>query len=244
MSATNRKRTAKPLGAYDTPDTFARACVQRLVDTGHLADVRYVLEAHAGGGSFVDAAYECAPWVSVEAMDLDPWAPGLTPRDKPGHLVTPGRLGDVIDLHPERHPDHEDLLAEGQRRPARGPDPVRAGFLITDPTRPPDAVIGNPPYSVAVPWRKKPVTVADLHVERACAVSRLVVAYVLRLDFLGSLSRVQLYKRFALARVDVLRPRPRFAYGGSDSCEFALFTFDRRHVGPAVQGWIDVPRDG
>lgn len=78
----------------------------------------------------------------------------------------------------------------------------------------PSLVIGNPPFSGA-----------EDHIRRAMEVVLPfgTVAFILRLNFLGTIKRRDLWKEYPPTRVDVIRPRPSFTGGGTDSCEYAFF---------------------
>jgi len=89
-----------------------------------------------------------------------------------------------------------------------------------------DLVIGNPPYAFA----------AD-HVRAAlkCAPR---VGFLLRLNFLESQKRAQLWKDTPLAAVHVFSCRPSFTGGGSDATGYAFFVWDKAHKGPPSLHWV------
>lgn len=75
-----------------------------------------------------------------------------------------------------------------------------------------DVVIGNPPY-----------TDAAAHIARALDCGR-VVAFLLRLNFLGSQKRLDFWRRHP-ADVYVLSERPSFDGEGTDATEYAWFVW-------------------
>ncbi len=97
-----------------------------------------------------------------------------------------------------------------------------------------DAVIGNPPFSLA----------AD-HIRIALSLLAVggTLAFVLRLNFLGSTKRVQLLTEHPPDAVYTLEPRPSFTGGGNDSTEYALFVWRyARRTGQLID-WIHWGRD-
>ena len=79
-----------------------------------------------------------------------------------------------------------------------------------------DWIVGNPPFGAA-----------ETHVR--LALSRAYrVAFLLRLAFLESLSRIDLWETHPPAEVHVLAKRPSFTGGGTDSAAYALFIWDQR----------------
>jgi len=77
-----------------------------------------------------------------------------------------------------------------------------------------DWVVGNPPYKDAT-----------YHIEHACALARVGVAFVLRLNILGSIKRQEFWRKYPPAEVHVLTPRPSFTGGGSDATEYGFFVW-------------------
>jgi hypothetical protein len=88
----------------------------------------------------------------------------------------------------------------------------------------PDLIIGNPPYRQA-----------QEHVEAGLRWLRPggVLAFLLRINFLGSLSRVDFWNRGDLSTVIPITPRPSFTNGGTDGTEYAVFVWTKGHEGPA-----------
>src|SRR6266511_3303810 len=80
-------------------------------------------------------------------------------------------------------------------------------------------VVGNPPFRQA-----------QAHVEAALDLLRVGdrLAFLLRLNFLGSRDRVRFWRRPGLESVQTIAPRPSFGLNkhgkpGSDGTEYALF---------------------
>ena len=96
---------------------------------------------------------------------------------------------------------------------------TRQSFLDLDHLRP-GWVIGNPPYADAL-----------AHVEHALAIAPRVV-FLLRLAFTESIGRIGFWKTARLRHLWVLAKRPSFtASGKTDACPYAVFFWDRDHVG-------------
>lgn len=83
--------------------------------------------------------------------------------------------------------------------------------------------IGNPPF-----------THAEAHVRHALSRSSRGVAFLLRLAFLESEKRAAFWAEHPASAVYVLSKRPSFVGGGTDSCAYALFVWDKMHVGPTT----------
>jgi len=119
-------------GTYYTPVGVARKIVGRWAPefrayptTGrHVGRLLRVLDPSAGGGAFPMALlhHGLVQPGSMEVMDLDPAARAL--RLPAGMLRTVATVTD---------------------------DPVRTGYLVTDPQQQPDLVTGNPPFGVPRP---------------------------------------------------------------------------------------------
>lgn len=97
-----------------------------------------------------------------------------------------------------------------------------------------DSVIGNPPFSLA-----------EEHIRIAHSMLAVggVLAFVLRLNFLGSTKRAGLWHDHPPDAIYTLEPRPSFTGGGNDSTEYALFVWrNARVMGQAID-WIRWGRD-
>lgn len=88
-------------------------------------------------------------------------------------------------------------------------------------------VVGNPPYRDA-----------EAHVRRALEVTMGSVAFLLRLGFLESSKRADLWACTPLRKVWVLQERPSFTGGGTDSAAYGFFWWDLSHRGPAEVDWL------
>jgi hypothetical protein len=78
-----------------------------------------------------------------------------------------------------------------------------------------DIIITNPPYSLALEFLRKSLGEA------------YTVVYLLRLNFLGSVARKPFWDEHPPTHLFTITPRPRFVNGGSDSCEYGWFIWDR-----------------
>lgn len=143
-------RETNPLGAYDTPLGLCRAVVERLDAHPDMGPGRRILEPSVGSGNWIRALQEDpARWarLEVEAMDLDPLAPGLDLAHLAGCAVTSPSSAN-FDADADAWARAE---LERQGVPAYRQDVAAAGFLVTAPQRRPDLILGNPPYSVTAP---------------------------------------------------------------------------------------------
>ena len=80
-----------------------------------------------------------------------------------------------------------------------------------------DLIITNPPFSLAIDFLEKSLGEAD------------TVVYLLRLNFFGSVKRKEFWNKNKPSHLFVLTPRPSFTEGGTDSCEYGWFCWDRRN---------------
>lgn len=115
-------------------------------------------------------------------------------------LESAGCVVTGVDIDPEVFPD------------------VCADFVTLDPSRyAPDAIVGNPPFSLA-----------EEHTRHALKlVSRQggVVAFLLRLAFLEGKARAAFWRDHPAAHVYVLSERPSFTGGGTDSAAYGVFVW-------------------
>lgn len=81
-----------------------------------------------------------------------------------------------------------------------------------------DLVITNPPFSIALEFLQKSLSEAK------------TVAYLLRLNFLGSQRRKQFWNENAPTHIFVLSKRPSFTGKGTDATEYAWFVWDRNNT--------------
>lgn len=98
-----------------------------------------------------------------------------------------------------------------------------------------DAIVGNPPYSLA-----------SEHIQLARSLLAVggCLAFVLRLNFMGSIKRLDFWRAHPPDAVYTLVPRPSFTGGGNDSTEYALFVFrNARRTGQIID-WIHWDSDG
>ena len=84
-----------------------------------------------------------------------------------------------------------------------------------------DVIITNPPFSLTVEFIRK--SLSEL-------APNGTLAYLQRVNFLGSKCRVDFWKEVGFPnKTPVIIPRPRFVNGGSDSCEYMWMIWDRGH---------------
>lgn len=204
----------------------------------------------------------------LEGMDLDPMAPGLDIAAAT-HLgiasIASGGTGEdpaqegFLVTAPTRPPSWVIGNPPWSRTPPRFPCPTceGAGIMYREGrklVRWKPGLLGVPaePCRTCAPRPAKggegtpgpgyvqppPIPVAHRHVLRALEVAPNV-AFVLRLNLLGSTGRRDFWAQAGLAAVSVIRPRPSFTGGGADSCEYAVFRFKRGHRGPWVGDFLD-----
>jgi len=118
--------------------------------------------------------------------------------------------------------------------PECGADGVMCGDFLSYPgenglASSPPLIIGNPPFCDA-----------EAHTRHALSLrpSGGVVAFLLRLAFLESATRVPFWQENRPARVYVLSERPSFTGGGTDSCAYGFFVWQEGHAGPTRLDWI------
>lgn len=136
----------------------------------------------------------------------------------------------------------------GRGFPAHGTDladrgngiPGGSDFLAMTVDHQVDNIVSNPPYDKA-----------EAFVRKALAITRFKVAFILRLSFLESRRRRELFERTPLARVWVFSDRVSMppgcrpdieAKGGSVA--YAWFVWDQDHRGPPALGWLAKPHPG
>ena len=89
-----------------------------------------------------------------------------------------------------------------------------------------DVIITNPPFSLTVEFLTKSLN--ELAPDGT-------LAYLQRVNFLGSKIRVPFWAKVGFPnKTPVIVPRPRFVGGGSDSCEYSWFIFDRGNRFPNI----------
>ncbi len=82
-----------------------------------------------------------------------------------------------------------------------------------------DVIITNPPFSLTEEFLRK--SLKELAPDGT-------LAYLQRVNFLGSKRRVPFWAEVGFPnKTPVIVPRPRFVGGGSDSCEYCWFIYDK-----------------
>ena len=89
-----------------------------------------------------------------------------------------------------------------------------------------DVIITNPPFSLTEQFLKK--SLEELAPDGT-------LAYLQRVNFLGSAKRVPFWAEIGFPdKTPVIIPRPRFVGGGSDSCEYCWFIYDKGNRFPNI----------
>ena len=147
-----------------------------------------------------------------------------------GALLEPScGAGNVIDYLSRAMPEAGPWLGvEVDKRFAEGWDELAGDQRIIDDFLTVDFgakrwafVVGNPPYKEAEAFVRKCFELLEEETGR--------LLFLLRLNFLGSQKRRQLFADLPLAHVFVLSKRPSFTNGGTDATEYAWFLWDRAH---------------
>jgi hypothetical protein len=88
-----------------------------------------------------------------------------------------------------------------------------------------DLLVGNPPFDMA-----------ERFVRRSLELMRTgdVLAFLLRISFLASVSRVALYREHPLWAFAPIAGRPSFTGGGADTSEYGLFVWAKGRTGPGL----------
>jgi hypothetical protein len=113
---------------------------------------------------------------------------------------------------------------------------IHGDFLSTQFEGKFDLIVSNVPFSLTSEFIERAVELCE---PTGC------IAFLMLLQFLGSSSRKELFDRYPVASVDVIRPRPSFAADGStDAREYALFRFrpEEFNIKRGSIGFIDCPR--
>lgn len=123
------------------------------------------------------------------------------------------------------------VLAAQSRFP--GVTVIEGDFVLHSPLLAPNLIVGNPPFKHAEAFIEKSLKIIQ---------DQGVVAFILRLNFLGSQERYQkFHKRLPLAHVYVMPARPGFtADGRSDSTEYMVVVYLKgREDGNPTFSWLD-----
>jgi hypothetical protein len=199
MSRAKARAKREPGDAYMTPQPVADAIAS--VIHGYVGDeIAEVIEPSCGTGAFVRAARTYWPSARIFAVDIE---------RKHSRAATKAGA-DAFSFDPWER------FAFAWRESSVGRETLGERTLI----------IGNPPYSLAVP-----------HILAALDATRDgdVVAMLLRTNLLGSLTRVPFWREHPPTFMAPVIPRPSFTGGGADSTEYALFAwFVGRHEAPVL----------
>jgi hypothetical protein len=101
---------------------------------------------------------------------------------------------------------------------------TRCDFLELRPQWP-DLIIGNPPYNNA-----------EAHIRHALDIVQPCgrVAFLLRLAFCESQSRIEFWRDHPAATIHVLAERPSFTGGKTDTAAYGFFVWQPGYSGPTV----------
>ncbi len=93
-----------------------------------------------------------------------------------------------------------------------------------------DVIITNPPFSLTCEFLRK--SLSELATDGT-------LVYLQRVNFLGSQVRVPFWAEIGFPnKTPVIVPRPRFVGGGSDSCEYCWFIWDKGNRFPNMPAGI------
>jgi predicted RNA methylase len=121
-----------------------------------------------------------------------------------------------LDAHAIVGVEQNPELADLARAALPGGEVHCEDFLTCDDYGGFDLVIGNPPYGLAQEFVERALQLAE--------PDNGTVAMLLRLSWVASLKRVAFHKA-APCDIYVLPRRPSFTGGGTDSCDYAWFTW-------------------
>lgn len=207
MSSTKRGAHRSPHDFYETPAESAAPAMRELAEmwlrTG-LGRVPTILDAGAGMGSLTREAREAfgaaADIIAVEAYPHDlPLVRALSMFEEGAYRAT---LAQGLDEYAAR------LVAAGAGA-------VEIGDFL-DYSGDVDIVVANPPFSAAMDFLQHAVEDLRQEVRRTS-----IVAFLLRLNFLGSAERAPWLEQHPPRAIRVLTKRPDFTGAGGDSIEYA-----------------------
>lgn len=126
-----------------------------------------------------------------------------------------GNIYNQIDL-----PDSQKYWAE-----------LRHGVdYLTTPFPKMDVIITNPPFSLTCEFLEK--SLSELSNDG-------VLAYLQRVNYLGTVERYPFWQRVGFPnKLTVAVPRPSFAKGKTDSCEYAWFIYDKGNRFPFMKSGV------
>jgi len=111
---------------------------------------------------------------------------------------------------------------------ATGCDFIIGDFLEQSPTPTYDRIVANPPFSQAEAFIR--------HAYRFLKSSGRM-AFLLRLPFIASVKRYELFKEIKPTEILVLSQRPKFGGSNIDSCDYAWIVWDRDPVLNVTLTW-------
>lgn len=205
MSATGRGAERRADDFYETPGWCTRAILPHLIP--NLPERHIVLEPGSGSGSI--ARELLAAGVTRERLmliELD--ADRATQCCEDLRCVVNNWDFVTWAKHNEGLPDFK--RSDNPLFAHNGAEPVRDRF---------DLIIANPPYSIALEFIEAALSMRK---------SQGVVAFLLRINFLGSQERAD-WHRAHPCKLYVLPRRPSFTGGGTDATEYAWFVWGEGH---------------
>lgn len=218
---TRNAKNADKLGRYYTDRRLADAILWRCKQKQLLKQGQVVLEPSSGGGAFLDAIFRRMPPQRMPTLE------------EYRHSSFPG----IWKLYAmDISPDAPSLKGWA---PTLGYTISRQDFLDPYPTdwEKPDLIIGNPPYSIKSGSRW--VDTATLHCEKAIALAKKNVVFLLRTNFLGCTKlRRPFWEKHPPKEVWMIDPRPSFSGGGTDSTEYSVFWWENGWEGKTTLSFL------
>lgn len=108
---------------------------------------------------------------------------------------------------------------------------ILEGTNFLEWNQPTELILTNPPFQLAQEFIDHSVVLAD------------TVIMLLRLNFLGSISRHDWWKTCSPTALHVLSKRPSFTGGGSDATEYAWFVWDKTDKIPHGISFVAPPTE-
>lgn len=98
----------------------------------------------------------------------------------------------------------------------------------------PDLIIANPPFSLALEFLKEALSIRERVDANVQEMGGPTVAFLLRLNFMGSQGRYGFWDGVERPKIRVLSQRPSFTDGGTDMTDYAWFIWTDRDI-PALE---------
>lgn len=174
--------------------------------------------------------YPTPAWCVDVLFDTIEPPPGLIIEPSAGDGAIIRRVNEIDDLH-----YHWFAIEIQQRFHSTLMETVKHGKVLTDDFLEPTlqrvirgccardrvSMVGNPPYEIALKF-----------CEAALSHPIRYLAFLLRLDFLGSKGRCSFFRKYPLSKLVVLSRRPKFKGGtGTDLYNYGWFVWARGDYG-------------